>query len=118
MLSERDEGLLTMALLFHPNRAEKIGPGFQGIKVNHKRSCLYALESLKTSKDRPGFSFQVASSKHGDSRCFEVVRNDGTTEDFSYHKCVLGATEIIAPTKVNFYRSKYLNRRTVQPLAP
>ncbi|CAA7059002.1 unnamed protein product [Microthlaspi erraticum] len=92
MLSERDEGLLTMALLFHPNRAEKIGPGFQGIKV--------------------------ASSKHGDARCFEVVRNDGTTEDFSYHKCVLGATEIIAPTKVNFYRSKYLNRGTVQSVAP
>lgn len=51
MLSERDEGQLMMALLFHPNRDEKIGPGFQGIKVNHKRSCLYALESLKTSKD-------------------------------------------------------------------
>ncbi|CAH2048096.1 unnamed protein product [Thlaspi arvense] len=88
-LNEKDGNLVMMALLFHPNGAEKIGPGFKGIKV--------------------------ANSKHDVSRCFEVVRTDGTTEDFSYHKCVLGATEIIAPGKVNFYKSKYLQRRTVQP---
>ncbi|ESQ29076.1 hypothetical protein EUTSA_v10023214mg [Eutrema salsugineum] len=87
-LNEKDERHLMMALLFHPNRDEKIGPGFQGIKV--------------------------ANSKHGNARCFEVVRTDGTTEDFSYHKCVLGATEIIAPTKVNFYKSKYLNPKPVK----
>ncbi|KFK40548.1 nuclear rna polymerase d1a [Arabis alpina] len=89
-LNERDERLLMMALLFHPNRADKIGPGFKGIKV--------------------------ANSKHGDARCFEVVRIDGTTEDFSYHKCVLGATAIIAPTKTNFYKSKYLKNGTVPPV--
>ncbi|XP_056864767.1 DNA-directed RNA polymerase IV subunit 1 isoform X2 [Raphanus sativus] len=83
-LNERDGRLLMMALLFHPNRDEKIGPGFQGIKV--------------------------ANSKHGNARCFEVVRTDGTTEDFSYHKCVLGATEIIAPKRVNFYKAKYLRK--------
>ncbi|CAN7120439.1 DNA-directed RNA polymerase IV subunit 1 [Brassica rapa] len=87
-LNERDERLLMMALLFHPNRDEKLGPGFQGIKV--------------------------ANSKHGNARCFEVVRTDGTTEDFSYHKCVLGATEIIAPKRVNFYKAKYLRNGTVQ----
>ncbi|KAL1189982.1 DNA-directed RNA polymerase IV subunit 1 [Cardamine amara subsp. amara] len=87
-LHERDERFVMMILYFHPNRAEKIGPGFQGIRV--------------------------ANSKHGNARCFEVVRLDGTTEDFSYHKCVLGATEIIAPTKMNFYKSKYLKRGTVQ----
>ncbi|KAF8095702.1 hypothetical protein N665_0325s0005 [Sinapis alba] len=87
-LNERDGRLLMMALLFHPNRDEKIGPGFQGIKV--------------------------ANSKHGNARCFEVVRTDGTTEDFSYHKCVLGATEIIAPKRVNFYKAKYLRHGTVK----
>ncbi|CAF2134235.1 BnaA03g54760D [Brassica napus] len=87
-LNERDERLLMMALLFHPNRDEKLGPGFRGIKV--------------------------ANSKHGNARCFEVVRTDGTTEDFSYHKCVLGATEIIAPKRVNFYKAKYLRNGTVQ----
>ncbi|CAN6970992.1 unnamed protein product [Brassica rapa subsp. trilocularis] len=88
-LNELDGRLLMMALLFHPNRDEKIGPGFKGIKV--------------------------ANSKHGNARCFEVVRTDGTTEDFSYHKCVLGATEIIAPKRVNFYKAKYLRNGTVQP---
>ncbi|KAG2262320.1 hypothetical protein Bca52824_069399 [Brassica carinata] len=87
-LNEKDGRLLMMALLFHPNRDEKIGPGFQGIKV--------------------------ANSKHGNARCFEVVRTDGTTEDFSYHKCVLGATEIIAPKRVNFYKAKYLRKGAVQ----
>ncbi|KAJ0265541.1 DNA-directed RNA polymerase IV subunit 1 [Hirschfeldia incana] len=88
-LNELDGRLLMMALLFHPNRDEKIGPGFKGIKV--------------------------ANSKHGNARCFEVVRTDGTTEDFSYHKCVLGATEIIAPKRVNFYKAKYFRNGTVQP---
>ena len=60
-------------------------------------------------------SLEVANSKHGNARCFEVVRTDGTTEDFSYHKCVLGATEIIAPKRVNFYKAKYLRNGTVQP---
>ncbi|XP_019094155.1 PREDICTED: DNA-directed RNA polymerase IV subunit 1-like [Camelina sativa] len=87
-LSERDETFVSMVLCFHPNMAEKIGPGFQGIRVAH--------------------------SKHGDSRCFEVVRIDETTEDFSYHKCVLGATKIIAPGKMNFYKSKYLKNGKVQ----
>ena len=36
-MNERDERLLMMALLFHPNRDEKLGPGFQGIKVNHPK---------------------------------------------------------------------------------
>ncbi|KAJ4877071.1 DNA-directed RNA polymerase IV subunit 1 [Raphanus sativus] len=70
-------------------RDEKIGPGFKGIKV--------------------------ANSKRGNARCFEVVRTDGTTEDFSYHKCVLGATEIIAPKRVDFYKAKYLRNGTAQP---
>ncbi|XP_023643709.1 DNA-directed RNA polymerase IV subunit 1 [Capsella rubella] len=90
-LSESDENFVSMVLCFHPNRAEKIGPGFQGIRVGN--------------------------SKHGDSRCFEVVRIDDTTEDFSYHKCVLGATKIIAPGRMNFYKSKYLKNGTVQPVA-
>ncbi|AAG12662.1 RNA polymerase IIA largest subunit, putative; 12353-6556 [Arabidopsis thaliana] len=88
LLNERDEGLVKMVLQLHPNSVEKIGPGVKGIRV--------------------------AKSKHGDSCCFEVVRIDGTFEDFSYHKCVLGATKIIAPKKMNFYKSKYLKNGTLE----
>lgn len=37
-----------------------------------------------------------------------LVRKDGTVEDFSYHKCVLGALEIIDPARAESYRSKLL----------
>lgn len=32
---------------------------------------------------------------------------DGTTEDFSYHKCVIGALEIIDPLRAKSYESKW-----------
>ncbi|GAB2209869.1 hypothetical protein Droror1_Dr00027094 [Drosera rotundifolia] len=82
-LSETDELKLSMALQFHPRRAEKIGAGFMSIKVgNHP--------------------------KHQDTRCFMLERTDGTLEDFSYHKCLHGALEIIAPGRAKNYESRWL----------
>ncbi|EEF51083.1 DNA-directed RNA polymerase, putative [Ricinus communis] len=73
-LNEADKCTLTMALYFHPRKEEKIGSGFKDIKV-------------------------VKHPEYQDSRCFSLVRSDGTIEDFSYRKCVYGALEIIAPHK-------------------
>ncbi|XP_010533721.1 PREDICTED: DNA-directed RNA polymerase IV subunit 1 isoform X2 [Tarenaya hassleriana] len=84
-LGEADQKTLMIALYFHPNRDEKIGGGAQEIKVGY-------------------------SSEHKDTRCFKLIRKDGSMEDFSYHKCVLGAIEIIAPSKVNLYKAKMASR--------
>ncbi|PSR91523.1 DNA-directed RNA polymerase IV subunit like [Actinidia chinensis var. chinensis] len=77
-LSEVDKSIAMMALYFHPRRNEKIGSGAQEIKVGYH-------------------------SEHDNSRCFFVVRIDGTVEDFSYHKCVHRALEIIAPQRAKTY---------------
>ncbi|XVF10684.1 hypothetical protein REPUB_Repub07fG0203700 [Reevesia pubescens] len=74
---------LMMALYFHPRRDEKIGSGAQEIKVGYH-------------------------PEHTNARCFSLVRTDGTIVDFSYHKCVLGALEIIAPGRAKSYKSKWL----------
>ncbi|WCJ19100.1 DNA-directed RNA polymerase IV subunit 1 [Euphorbia peplus] len=71
-LNETDKDTLLRALRFHPRGDEKIGAGAKDIKViNHP--------------------------EYEGSRCFSVVRMDGTIEDFSYRKCVNAALEIIAP---------------------
>ncbi|XP_022143512.1 DNA-directed RNA polymerase IV subunit 1 isoform X2 [Momordica charantia] len=85
-LSEGDKSTLMMALYFHPQRDEKIGAGAQDIKIG-------------------------CHSKYQNTRCFILIRSDGTTEDFSYHKCVLGALEIIAPHRVKAYQSKWLQEK-------
>ncbi|XP_021290967.1 DNA-directed RNA polymerase IV subunit 1 isoform X2 [Herrania umbratica] len=82
-LSEADRNTLMMALYFHPRRDEKIGSGAQEIKVGYH-------------------------PEHANARCFSLVRTDGTIVDFSYHKCVLGALEIIAPHRAKSYKSKWL----------
>ncbi|GAB4834330.1 hypothetical protein Ancab_032584 [Ancistrocladus abbreviatus] len=82
-LSEKDSYQLMAALFFHPRRDEKIGTGAMAIKVGHH-------------------------PKYQDTRCFVLERTDGTVEDFSYHKCVLGALEIIAPRKAKGYQSRWL----------
>lgn len=82
-LSEIDKTTLMMALYFHPRRDEKIGPGAQNIKVRYH-------------------------SKYHNTRCFSLVRTDGTEEDFSYHKCVHGALEIIDPRRARSYQSRWL----------
>ncbi|GKV23049.1 hypothetical protein SLEP1_g32834 [Rubroshorea leprosula] len=87
-VSEADRNTLMMALNFHPRKDEKIGSGAKEIKViNHP--------------------------EHKDTRCFSLVRTDGTVEDFSYRKCVHGALEIIAPKRAKSYESKWLQSGTV-----
>ncbi|KAM7525683.1 hypothetical protein LguiA_015585 [Lonicera macranthoides] len=85
-LSETDKSIVMTALYFHPRRNEKIGIGIEAIKVGYH-------------------------SKYGDSRCFLLVREDGTVEDFSYHKCVHHAMELIDPKRAEIYQSRWLNRR-------
>ncbi|XP_057993467.1 DNA-directed RNA polymerase IV subunit 1 isoform X2 [Hevea brasiliensis] len=87
-LNETDKCTLMMALHFHPRRDEKIGSGAKDIKV-------------------------VNHPEYQDSRCFSLVRTDGTNEDFSYRKCVHGALEIIAPQKARRYQEKYLQSRNL-----
>ncbi|KAI3414692.1 DNA-directed RNA polymerase [Psidium guajava] len=88
-LGEQEKSIVMMALKFHPRGKEKIGTGARDIKVGHH-------------------------PKHQDSRCFMLVRADGTAEDFSYHKCVLGALEIIAPERAKTYQSKWLTHEAEQ----
>ncbi|XP_059276067.1 DNA-directed RNA polymerase IV subunit 1 isoform X1 [Lycium ferocissimum] len=81
-LSEADKSLAMMALHFHPRRSEKIGKGALEIKIGYHK-------------------------EYEDSRCFMLVRTDGTVEDFSYRKCLQHALELIAPQKAKTY--KWLN---------
>ncbi|KAG8659279.1 DNA-directed RNA polymerase IV subunit 1 [Manihot esculenta] len=87
-LNETDKCTLMMALYFHPRRDEKIGSGAKDIKV-------------------------VNHPEYQDSRCFSLVRTDGTNEDFSYRKCVHGALEIIAPQKARRYHERFLQSRNL-----
>ncbi|KAL9258096.1 DNA-directed RNA polymerase IV subunit 1-like protein [Drosera capensis] len=89
-LSETDELKLSMALQFHPRRAEKIGAGFMSIKASMR------------------INYVGNHPKHQDTRCFMLERTDGTLEDFSYHKCLHGALEIIAPGRAKNYESRWL----------
>lgn len=47
-VGDHDRSVLMMALFFHPNRDEKIGPGAKEIKVTYKLGCL--LKKLLTFK--------------------------------------------------------------------
>ncbi|KAL3499420.1 hypothetical protein ACH5RR_038513 [Cinchona calisaya] len=82
-LSEVDKAVVMTALYFHPRRSEKIGIGALEIKVGYH-------------------------SKYENSRCFVLVRKDGSVEDFSYHKCVHNALQLIAPDRAKTYESKWL----------
>jgi len=48
--------------------------------------------------------------KFKDSRCFHIVRVDGTVEDFSYRKCILGALEIVDPKMSKIQKKKWSGR--------
>ncbi|KAJ0049670.1 hypothetical protein Pint_16034 [Pistacia integerrima] len=86
-LNERDQLYLMRALCFHPRREEKIGNGAEEIKV-------------------------TCHPEYQDTRCFSLVRKDGTTEDFSYHKCIHGALQMIAPGRARSYQTKWLQNAT------
>ena len=62
-LSEEAQKFVTDLLAHHANPAEKTGPGIQSVKV--------------------GFNPEFP-----DTKCFVLVRNDGTEVDFSYLKCI------------------------------
>ncbi|KAK9071295.1 hypothetical protein SSX86_009863 [Deinandra increscens subsp. villosa] len=83
-LSQDDKLVVWKALFFHPRREEKIGTGLYEIRVGHH-------------------------SGHGNTRCFVVERVDGTTEDFSYHKCIHHALKLIAPFEATVYETQWLN---------
>ncbi|KAJ1416079.1 RNA polymerase, alpha subunit [Sesbania bispinosa] len=83
LLSDSDKLTMLKVLRFHPRRNEKLGDsGPKDIKVGWH-------------------------PKYKDSRCFHIVRNDGTVEDFSYRKCILGALEIVDPEKLKSQKKKW-----------
>ncbi|XP_043718308.1 DNA-directed RNA polymerase IV subunit 1 [Telopea speciosissima] len=82
-LNEGDKSILLTALFFHPHRDQKMGSGLQDIKVGYH-------------------------SLHRQSRCFILVRMDGTIEDFSYRKCILAALQKISPKQATRYEMKML----------
>ncbi|KAL8114539.1 DNA-directed RNA polymerase IV subunit 1-like isoform X2 [Apium graveolens] len=86
-LRELDEAIAAAALFFHPRSSEKIGCGLQGIKIG-------------------------LSLKDSTSRCFQLMRTDGTVEEFSYHRCMHNALNLTAPTSAEKYQSMWLKERT------
>ncbi|CAD6262634.1 unnamed protein product [Miscanthus lutarioriparius] len=77
-----DKSQLIEALKFHPRGAEKIGVGVREIKIG-------------------------LNPIHPETRCFILLRNDDTTEDFSYHKCVHGAANSISPQLGSYLKKLY-----------
>ena len=65
--------------------------------------------NLFTSHLSPCFLQVGYHSEYDNSRCFVLVRKDGTVADFSYHKCVHNALRLIAPDWAKKYESKWLN---------
>lgn len=92
-LSDLDKTMLLMALKFHPRKKEKLGDGAVDIKVGYH-------------------------SEHQDSRCFILERTDGTVEDFSYKKCVLGALQLIAPSRAKSYQARWSRNGSTQKVPP
>lgn len=66
-LDARDADFLHDVLQMHPHAADKIGVGIQGFKV-------------------------IIDHAHK-TRCFAVIRTDGTSTDFSYVKCLRPTTQ-------------------------
>ncbi|XP_062027309.1 DNA-directed RNA polymerase IV subunit 1 isoform X2 [Rosa rugosa] len=84
-INEMEKKALMTALEFHPHRDRKIGLGIKDIKVGQHPN-------------------------HENARCFMLVHTDGTIEDVSYHKCIIGAFDIIAPHRAKVYRLRHLSR--------
>ncbi|TVU19005.1 hypothetical protein EJB05_35128, partial [Eragrostis curvula] len=84
-VTELGKSRLMEALKFHPRADEKIGVGIREFKIGLNPS-------------------------HPSTRCFILQRNDGTTEDFSYNKCVLGAANSISPQLGSYLKNKLYHR--------
>lgn len=85
-VTAEDREILLNALACHPSSDAKIGNGVQDIKVGY-------------------------SSEHKGSKCFILVRKDGSCEDFSYHKCVAGAAAQVSPECAEMFEKKFQQRR-------
>lgn len=85
-VNEADKSILMKALTYHPQSNAKIGTEPQEIKIGHNPS-------------------------YPESRCFILLRKDGSLEDFSYRKCVLGAVEQSSPELVPLFRNRLFRRR-------
>uniref|UniRef100_A0A0E0KU59 Uncharacterized protein n=1 Tax=Oryza punctata TaxID=4537 RepID=A0A0E0KU59_ORYPU len=85
VVTEQDKSCLIEALKFHPRGYDKIGVGIREIKIGVN----------------PG---------HPNSRCFIVLRNDDTTADFSYNKCVLVAANSVSPDLGSCIENRRSNR--------
>ncbi|KAL8556955.1 hypothetical protein ACS0TY_004432 [Phlomoides rotata] len=83
ILRGEDKSVAERALKFHPKWDKKIGSGLVNIKVGR----------------HPEYN----------ENCFFLIRSDGTEEDFSYHKCIDHALEIIAPEKAKTYQRRSWN---------
>ncbi|KAK7252639.1 hypothetical protein RIF29_36728 [Crotalaria pallida] len=81
-LNERDLSTMLRVLHFHPHKDKKFGSGHVGMKVGYH-------------------------PKYKESRCFFLERIDGTVEDFSYRKCILGALEIVDPEKAKNQKKRW-----------
>ncbi|KAJ4746772.1 DNA-directed RNA polymerase subunit [Rhynchospora pubera] len=80
-VSEPDRLCLIEALTYHPRGVQKRGIGVKAIKIGQ-------------------------SQEHDGSRCFILVRNNGSEEDFSYRKCIIGAASEISSELKAFVETK------------
>lgn len=81
ILHKEDKSIVMHALLYHPRSKEKTGVGIAEIKI--------------------GFNPEFPQS-----RCFVVVRKDGSIEDFSYHKCLSGLAGHFSPDLAFEYQQR------------
>lgn len=81
ILPKEDKSIVMHALLYHPRSQEKIGVGIEEIMI--------------------GFNPEFPKS-----RCFVVVRKDGSIEDFSYHKCLRGLSGHFSPDLAIEYQQR------------
>ena len=96
-IGEIEKGLL-YACLYLPVSKFNHSPISLCIKLSPLEPCALAF-----------FYQQVGyHPKYKTTRCFLIKRTDGTYQDFSYHKCILGALESIAPNKAKIYKDKRL----------
>ncbi|PKA53981.1 DNA-directed RNA polymerase D subunit 1 [Apostasia shenzhenica] len=115
-VSEADKEILRKAIAFHPRSDAKIGIGIQDFKAStrgniHIQIYKSKIRCLKYTCDSLLIYVGVLqvgySSMHPGSKCFILVRKDGTTEDFSYHKCVAGAAAQVSPECAEMVDKKY-----------
>jgi hypothetical protein len=59
--------IMLQILDYHPRREEKIGPGIKYLSVTQTEAGRFLKQT----------------------RCFEIIRTDGSKEDFSYIKCLM-----------------------------